>query len=208
MSARVDPFADADILVTDIAVSDLEQEDIESILNYWFGSSSLELRTMMAIDQKKMPSRRLMREGLAFKAGQKNVAPTILIIKVRDISIGVHELTHIEPNVSAIMHAHIWSADHRGRGIGTVSYLRAMERFFEAHALQRIIFDTPSKHLASNRLKHAWGISPCSTGTFVIPTMSEPLETIRYQVERSDLAQIVDRVERNWKCRATSAGGA
>lgn len=88
------------------------------------------------------------------------------------------------------------------------SYLRAMERFFEAHGLQRIIFDTPSKHLASNSLKYAWGISPCSTGTFGIPTMSEPLETIRYQVERSDLAQIVDRVERNWKYRATSPGAA
>ncbi|MGY3585666.1 RimJ/RimL family protein N-acetyltransferase [Bradyrhizobium sp. USDA 4341] len=202
MSIGVDPFAGPDIVLSEITVCDLEQADIERILNYWFGPSSEDLRTTLGIDPKKMPSRRLMREGLALKASQKSVPSTILIVRVRDIGIGMHELTHIEPNVSATMHAHIWNAEHRGRGIGAISYIRAMERFFAAHKLQRIMFDTPRKHLASNRLKHAWGILPASTGTFSISTMAEPIETARYQVERSDMAGIVDRVERNWKYRA------
>jgi RimJ/RimL family protein N-acetyltransferase len=205
MNVGVDPFAGPAIQLSEITVSELQRTDIEKILNYWFGSSSLDLRTMIGIDPQKMPSRRSMREGLEFKASQKNVLPTILIVRVRDVGIGAHELTHIEPHVSAIMHAHIWSAEHRGRGIGTVSYLRAMERFFEAHGLQRIIFDTPTKNMAANRLKDAWGISPRSAGTFSIPTMAVPIETTRYEVERSDLAQMIDRVERNWKCRAQRA---
>ncbi|MFK4490036.1 hypothetical protein [Bradyrhizobium sp. USDA 336] len=199
MNVGDSPFEGADITVSEITVSDLGHADIENILNYWFGSSSLELRAMIGFDPNKMPSRRLMREALALKTGQGSVAPTILTIRVRGVSVGVHELTHIEPRVSAIMHAHIWNTEHRGRGIGAVSYVRAMERFFEAHGFQRLIFDTPSTNLAANKVKQLWGISPCGRGTFVIPTMAEPIATTRYQVERAHLAGIVERVERLWK---------
>ncbi|WP_024512879.1 hypothetical protein [Bradyrhizobium sp. ARR65] len=82
-----------------------------------------------------------------------------------------------------------------------VSYVRAMQRFLDAHGFQRIIFQTPSRNLAANKVKQIWNISPCDRDTFIMPTMAEPIETTRYQVERADLAGIVERVERFWKCK-------
>jgi RimJ/RimL family protein N-acetyltransferase len=201
MSSYGDPFADVNILVSDITVSDIEYADVDCILDYWYGSSSEDLRSSLGIDSGRLPSRRMMREMLAFKISRRDAAPTILTVRVRDVSVGVHELTHIEPGISAVMHAHIWNAEHRGRGIGAVSYVRAMQRFFATHGFQRVIFETPSANVASNRLKKTLGISPHSKGTFFIPTMAEPIETTRYEVERSELPGIVDRIERNWRYR-------
>lgn len=192
--------ATAGVRPSDITASDLELSDIEHILVYWYGSPPEYLHTL-GVAPEKLPSRHKMAEMLARKVAHERARPTILTVKIKGVSIGLHELTHIEPGVSAVMHAHIWRLEDRGRGIGAVSYVKAMERFFAAHGFQRIVFETPTANVAANRIKRVLGIAPVGNGTIYLPIMTRPLATTRYQVERVDLPRIAARVE----SRATSA---
>src|SRR5262249_17052093 len=187
----------ARIRPSDITVSALEHADIVHILDYWYGASPEYLHALGVVPEK-LPKRSTMAEMLARKVEHESARPTILTIKLRGASIGVHELTHIEPGVSAVMHAHIWRAQDRGRGIGVISYVRAMERFFAAHGFQRIVCETPTANSAANRIKQSLGIVPSGRGTIYLPIMSKPVETTRYEVERAALPAIAARAEHQW----------
>lgn len=185
------------ISTSDITVADLDAPAVERILSYWYESPAEYLQSI-GVAPEKLPSRRKMREMLELKVKRREAAPTILVVRLRGEGIGVHELTHIQPGVSAVMHAHIWSAEHRGRGIGVVSYVRAMERFFADHGFERILFETPTANVAANRIKEALGVPPSGSGALFLPIMTRSVETTRYAVERSSLGAIVERVERTW----------
>ncbi|WP_394827826.1 GNAT family N-acetyltransferase [Pendulispora albinea] len=194
----------SDMHLSDIEAADLEPPDIDSILAYWYDSPVDYLRSI-GVAPEKLPSKRKMREMLALKLGQPHVPPTILVVAAKGERVGVHELTHIEPGVSAVMHAHIWKAEHRGRGIGAVSYVKAMERFFDAHGFSRILFETPTANAGANRIKQILGIAPRGEGSLYLPIMVRPLATTRYAVERSELPAIVGRLEANaWNRRRSS----
>jgi RimJ/RimL family protein N-acetyltransferase len=188
------------ISTSDITVADLDTPAVERILSYWYESSAEYLQSI-GVAPERLPSRRKMRELLELKVERREAAPTILVVQLRGEGIGVHELTHVQPGVSAVMHAHIWSAEHRGRGIGVVSYVKAMERFFATHGFERILFETPSANVAANRIKEALGIPPSDSGTLFLPIMTRPVETTRYAVDRASLGAIVERLEQLWARR-------
>lgn len=190
-------IAAARIRPSDITVSGPEYADIVHILDYWYEASPEYLHTL-GVAREKLPSRSKMAEMLARKIEYES-RPTILTVKLNGVGVGVHELTHIEPDISAVMHAHIWRAQNRGRGIGVISYLRAMERFFEAHGFQRIIFETPTANHAANRIKRTLGIAPSGHGTIYLPIMIEPVATTHYEVERADLPRITAHAESEWR---------
>ena len=198
----------APVRPSDITVSALEHADITHILDYWYDASAEYLHAL-GVMPEKLPKRSKMAEMLARKVEHEVARPTILAIRLKGVSIGVHELTHVEPGVSAVMHAHIWRAQDRGRGIGVISYVRAMERFFAAHGFQRIVFDTPAANSAANRIKQSLGIVPSGRGTIYLPIMIKPVETTRYEVQRADLPQIAARAESHWMSALGGvAGGA
>lgn len=192
---------------SDITVSNLEYADIVHILDYWY-TASPEYLHALGVAPEKLPSRSKMGEMLRRKIQHENARPTILTIKLKGVGIGVHELTHIAPSVSAVMHAHIWRAEDRGRGIGVVSYVKAMERFFAIHGFQRIVFETPLSNMAANRIKQSLGIVPSGYGTIYLPIMIGPVETMRYEVERTDLPRIAARAESGWTVAPSSVAGS
>lgn len=187
----------ASFRLSDVEVGDLESGDVEHILRYWYESPPDYLQSI-GVAPERLPGRRKMQEALALKVARREMVPTMLIIRFRGESIGVHELTHIESGVSAVMHAHIWREDDRRRGIGAVSYVRAMERFFALHRFDRIVFETPRANRAANRLKQKLGIEPVGSGTIYLPIMTQPMETTRYIVQASDLPRLVARLEATW----------
>ncbi|WP_394824669.1 GNAT family N-acetyltransferase [Pendulispora albinea] len=194
------------VRMSDITVASLELADVDAIVRYWHESPAEYLRAL-GVAPEKLPNRRKMHEMLALKVAQQVAPPTILVVKVKGESIGVHELTHIEVGISAVMHAHIWKAEHRGKGFGAVSYVKAMERFFEAHGFRSILFETPRANASANRLKEALGLAPCGNGTIYLPIMTSPMETTRYSVERADLPRLVARLETSWKPKTGAPRG-
>lgn len=190
--------------LSDVEVGDLEPGDVEHIVRYWYDSPPDYLQSI-GVARERLPSRRKMQEALALKLARRETAPTILIIRLGGEGVGVHELTHIEPAVSAVMHAHIWHEEDRRRGIGVVSYVRAMERFFAAHRFERIVFETPRANQGANRLKQKLGIEPVGDGTIYLPIMTRPMETTRFVVQASDLPRLVARLETIWRSREAAA---
>src|SRR5262245_20321330 len=125
----------------DIQVRDFSREDIPGFLEYWYDSDPAFLTTL-GINPARLPQRAKMQEMLALNV-ERSSCPggepsALLAIALCGTTVGVHELTHLQPRpgshnvhgngyASGIMHAHIWKPEHRGKGIAIVSYVRAMQ---------------------------------------------------------------------------------
>ena len=146
-----------------------------------------------------------MREMLLLNIARRDEKPggveTILTIKVRNVSVGVHELTHLAAPTSGIMHAHIWDASYRRLGIGMVSYVKALRRFFDRCGLEQILFATPSHNVAARRVKERLGIRPVGTGVLRWPIMTKPVETISYRVLRAEMPMLERNMREQWQIR-------
>ncbi|EKS9794147.1 MULTISPECIES: GNAT family protein [Burkholderia] len=180
------------IHLSDIHVDDFIEQDIAPCLDYWYRSPSA-LMESMNVDVDKLPSERRMRELLTIlvRWNCSGAAPApILAIRHMGRAIGVHELTHLSPGCSAVMHAHIWQARYRGIGIGSVSYPAAMRIFFERFSLKCIRFETPIDNLSAQSVKRKLGIEPQGEGTIDMPMLRTPVKTISYRVLRKELEEI------------------
>ncbi|MDN7490976.1 GNAT family N-acetyltransferase [Burkholderia sp. AU31652] len=180
------------IHLSDIHVDDFAEQDIAPCLDYWYRSPST-LMESMNVDVDKLPSERRMRELLTIlvRWNRSGAAPApILAIRHMGRAIGVHELTHLSPGCSAVMHAHIWQSRYRGIGIGSVSYPAAMRIFFDRFALKCIRFETPIDNLSAQSVKRKLGIEPQGEGTIDMPMLRTPVKTISYRVLRNELEDI------------------
>lgn len=174
----------------DVWVADFAEADIAPCLHYWYRSPEPFMRSM-GVDVTKLPSEPKMRELLqACIAAPTDRPSPILTIKYRGQSIGVHELTHLCPAESAIMHGHIWNEQHRGIGIGPYSYVAAMRQFFARFELQEIRFESPAHNVSVRRVKEKLGIVPCGEGLLHMAMLAEPVKTISYKVARHQLLHI------------------
>lgn len=182
------------IRLSDIHVDDFTEQDIAPCLDYWYRSPP-SLMESMNIDVGKLPSERRMQELLRIlvQRARGGAAPApILAIRHIGTAIGVHELTHLSPGCSAVMHAHIWRARYRGIGIGSVSYPAAMRIFFDRFDLQCIRFETPIDNPSAQRVKRKLGIEPQGESVIDMPMLRTPVKTASYRVMRNEL----DHIER------------
>lgn len=191
------------LILTDINIQDFSFDDIDLHLNYWYRSPP-DFMKSLKIDINKLPSERIMREILEehvnnVKDGIKK--SHILSIKHINKTIGVHELTHLTINNSAIMHAHIWNSDYRGIGIGPISYLLAMKVFFLRFNLKEIRFETPLHNISARKIKEKLGILESGFSTIDMPMLIEQQPTISYIVHSDDLEKIEKNVENYIKQR-------
>ncbi|KVL30858.1 GNAT family N-acetyltransferase [Burkholderia sp. MSMB1835] len=185
------------IHLSDIHVDDFAEQDIIPCLDYWYRSPST-LMESMNVDVGKLPSEQRMRELLTILVQRAHggiARAPILAIRHMGDAIGVHELTHLEPGLSAIMHAHIWQARYRGIGIGSVSYLAAMRIFFDRFDLQSIRFETPADNASAQAVKSKLGIAPQGEGVIDMPMLRNPVKTVSYRVLRHELDGIAEFIK-------------
>jgi RimJ/RimL family protein N-acetyltransferase len=192
--------------IEDISIADFSHADIPGMLEYWYRSPRAHL-VAMGVSPESLPREKHMCEMLEMNIEKNRAAEVsrqaILSIKLRGETIGVHELTHIDPPVSAIMHAHIWSGSHRGLGIGLVSYVLAMKKFFSRFDLKEIRFETPLTNAGAQRIKTKLGIQPREeTGSITLPIVDGILQTMSYRVLRSELPDIEDNMHKEWARRS------
>jgi RimJ/RimL family protein N-acetyltransferase len=191
--------------IEDIRVTDFAADDISGFLDYWYRSPKDHLMAI-GVSPEELPREKRMREMLEINIEENRSSPVskqaVLSIKVRDQTIGVHELTHIVPSVSGIMHAHIWNGAHRGMGIGLVSYVKAMRIFFERFGLEEIVFETPVGNIGAQKVKSRLGIVPQGTGSIALPILKRPLATVTYRVPRSQMPEIDKNMRIEWQRRS------
>jgi RimJ/RimL family protein N-acetyltransferase len=192
------------LTIEDIDARDFTAADISGVLSYWYRSPPHHLAAL-GVSPEELPSEDLMREMLEINVAKSGLSPisrqAILSIKLRDETIGVHELTHIVPPTSGIMHAHIWNGSHRGMGIGLVSYVKAMHIFFDRFGLEQICFETPIGNIAAQKVKSRLGIVAHGRGSITLPILKRPLETISYRVLRSQMPELDRAMRAEWQRR-------
>ncbi len=181
----------------EVALRDLERGDLDAYVEYWHRPGNRALAAL-GVDPRKVYPAKKMREMLELNIANNAALPesrlaTVAIV-YRGRAVGVHELTNLVPGDSAVMHAHIWDESLRGRGIGVISYVKAMKLYFERFGLRTIRFETPKVNAAANRIKEKLGLRPTGSGTFGLPILSGTVETDSYAVEPAELARLYDEV--------------
>lgn len=180
--------------VDEVEVRDFRLADLDGYVAYWHDPANTALDAL-GVDRAKIYPAKKMREMLTLvlerNATLDRSELAILSIVHRGRTVGVHELTGLERNVSAVMHAHIWDRDLRGLGIGMISYVKAMRIYFERFSLREIRFETPVGNAGANRIKEKLGIVRRGSGTFDLPILKAPVATDTYVVERTDLPRLL-----------------
>lgn len=119
--------------------------------------------------------------------------PTLFVF-YRGEPVGFHNSTHREPGQTLIMHAHFFRADLRGKGIGTVSYVLAMEKFLTEYGYQEVIFKTPEQNIAAMKIKEKIGLAPIGEEVIDWPQLVQPLPVKVFRVTRSELPLMKNRM--------------
>ncbi len=144
-----------------ISVRELTESDIPIMMNYWFRSPPGFIESM-GVDPAKMPSESEMEAGMRARMQASRALPkpnsSGVAIVYDGKFIGQHSVNQLTEDGSAIFHAHIFSPEFRGRGIGMHSYPKACRFFMDRFNLKRILFKTPLQNTGSIRVKEKLGL--------------------------------------------------
>ncbi len=144
-----------------VTVRDLDEADIPAVMDYWFRSPPAFLESM-GVDLARMPQegpfeeslRKRIREAAAADVSKLNT----LAILLDGRPVGMHTINPLVEGDHGIFHAHLWSAESRGRGIALRSYPLACRLFLRRFDLMRILFKTPARNTGAIRVKEKLGI--------------------------------------------------
>jgi hypothetical protein len=177
-----------------VVVRPLGPGDIDAYVDYWHDQTNGFLDDM-GIDRARMPAPGKMREQLALSLTSENKQSSHLIIDCDGVAVGVHELTDMADG-TAVMHAHMFAASARGRGIGRISYVKAMGVYFDRYNLTAIEFRTPKSNIGANRIKHHLGLYPLGEVDYALPIFKKPIPSNLYRVEAGQYDAIAARAWR------------
>lgn len=152
---------------SDVHLRDLKLADISSIMDYWYRSPLAEIEAM-GVDRSKMISEEEFRAYFVEKVESNIQKPesqmTHLIVEVNGHPIGYHSLSPFVENEEGTFHSHFWDKNFIGIGVGTISYKKSCDIYFERFNLKKIIFKTPVKNIAAIRIKEKLNIKKVGEG--------------------------------------------
>lgn len=173
-----------------VEVREFNNSDIDIYIHYWHNPENKFLDDM-GLDRNNLPSQKKMREQLVYTLETNKQSCTLLTILFNGKAVGVHELTDLLLQDSAVMHANIWSSDIRGKGVGSISYMKAMAVYFEKYKLKKILFKTPVSNLAANKLKQKLKIEKIGKCKYYLPVFKAPIDAYLYEVNIKDYDNLV-----------------
>lgn len=180
------------VSVNDISVRNFTFDDIVPLADYW-SSNSADFWAERGVDASKLKAKDELVSIYTEKLNTDGDIPGFCVITHNNKAIGIHGVTHVVGDESAIMHAHIWYAEYRKKGIAYFSYPLAMDFFMKKLNLKKIIFKTPKINVGANKVKQKLQI-PCLGETiFDGPVLLKPLDANLYEVDRVLLDQILAR---------------
>lgn len=181
MSLKVDP--------RDVEVRFLTMADVPALCEYFFRSppgfiESIGLKPeafgteATFIEQYEKGLRDLASQGLRPKAYS---------VFYQGQRIGIHSSTHFVPRESICMHAHFFKPLNRSKGIGTVSGVKAAERFFLDHDVKQVFLKIPVQNAGPLGALRKFGLKSQGIEVLDWPQLIRPLEAEVFVV---DLAQV------------------
>ena len=164
-------------------------KDIDALCDYFYRSPPGFMESMglnLAFMGDEMEFRKTWLAALEENA-KKGERPRTQIVSYKNELVGMHSTTHYLPKESLIMHAHFYYEKFRGLGIGTISYVKAMENLLMDFSLKEILFKTPVQNLAPMKIKEKLGLKPIGEEILDWPIL---LPGTRAKVFRVDLAEL------------------
>lgn len=180
----------------DVDVRYFRENDLDDYCNYFFRSPPGFLEGI-GLRPEALGSEDSFRQSFLahLKELNQNGPPSkFLLVLFQGEKVGFHLLTHINGNDSAIMHAHFFRPEYRGLGIGTISYVKAMEVFMRDFGFKEIVFKTPMQNRAPMRIKEKLGLQPLGEEVLDWPSLQPGTRAQLFRVDRQTLKQIKTRL--------------
>jgi RimJ/RimL family protein N-acetyltransferase len=175
-----------------VAVRDLEDKDISSLIHYWYHSPPGFIESM-GVDPKKLIPEQEMEANLRKKVWENRSLPqsklNVLAITYNGRTIGNHVINPLTENEDGIFHAHIWLPEMRRKGVGMRSYVLAGRTFIERFNLKRILYKTPTQNTGSIRLKEKLGFRYIGEETIGFGVVKDGTQAKVFELTRDDLAK-------------------
>ncbi len=180
----------------DIQVQEIKREDFIHLHRYFFESpaeylNSIGLKFPMPGEAEKFQKKW---EQLFSDRDKSGLPIPVLTVLYKDRPMGFHPSTHQIPGESLIMHAHFFNSELRGMGIGTVSYVLAIEKFLTFYGYKEVIFKTPKQNAAPIKIKEKLGLVASGEEVIDWPALVRPLQVTVFRVNLSDIAILKSRV--------------
>jgi len=136
-----------------LSIRPLQEEDIPSIINYWFKNTN-ENFTRMGTDKTKLIS------PIEFSNLLKTICNTpfenaksyYMVWLIDNKPVGYNALKDISKGEIAHMHLHMWDAEYRGKGYGAKLFCMAALEFYNLFKLKMILCEPHSANPPPNKM--------------------------------------------------------
>lgn len=136
-----------------IAVREMNENDIELIVDYFINSDAEFLKGMGA-DKNKMPERNVWINKLKseFKKPNKEKEAYYIVWLINGQPKGHSNINHIAFGKSAKMHLHLWQSIKRKNGLGFEFLKMSMPYYFENFKLEKLVCEPYAENIPPNRV--------------------------------------------------------
>jgi RimJ/RimL family protein N-acetyltransferase len=135
-----------------LSVREMQKSDVDSIARYWCGADGSFL-VGMGVDLNRLPGKGELTEMLLEQLSQSFAEKKAycIIWQVDNKAIGHSNINKIVFGEEAYMHLHIWNADVRKQGLGTVLVRMTLPYFFENFKLKNLYCEPYALNPAPNK---------------------------------------------------------
>ncbi|KAA3437074.1 GNAT family N-acetyltransferase [Rufibacter hautae] len=122
-----------------LSVRELEEQDLDALMHYWFGADKAFLEGM-GVDLTKMPDQAEWRETLRrhVQTPLEEKPSYCLIWQADGQAVGHSNVNKIVPGQEASMHLHLWNSGLRQKGLGTAFVKMTLPYFFHNLKLKSV----------------------------------------------------------------------
>lgn len=147
-------------MMNTLSVREIQLEDIDPLLNYWYGADE-DFLLAMGVDPNLMPDRESFRQMLQdqINTSYENKKAYCLIWLHDNKPVGHCNVNPVNYGQEAWMHLHLWQTDNRLKGMGTELIRLSTPLFFEKLKLKKLISMPYSLNPAPNYALRKAGFS-------------------------------------------------
>lgn len=172
---------------------DLEAEDIEQIVRFWYGSGE-DFLVYLGIDKVRLgtPEDTRQRFIRAIRSADRDQPSVAFAVTVNGEFAGYTLLNRYSADVN-YSHWHITQPQLRGLGLSTALYPSRIKTYFSVASMNRLIHQPRTRNVAVNKMLDHW--VPVTETCFVEKPDGVALPgefNLRY-VMRSDVARFVEK---------------
>lgn len=143
-----------------LSVREVQEKDIPLIADYWFKSEPHYLESL-GVDPEKMFTRdqftTMLSQQVSLPYNEKKAYA--LIWEAHGKTIGHSNVNPVIYGQEALMHLHIWNAEHRRKGCGAEFIKMSLPYYFENLQLQKIYCEPYAFNESPNKLLEKCGFT-------------------------------------------------